>query len=709
MGEGASSNDVGVLYCCAEPNIHMNGVTVPSAYAVRSSPDYVWGAGNAAIQLPTVQWAIGPDAAFHWLGLGLLPYKDTFISNATSTQKSGRSWTDDQKMWPSFSGFHETGAQTHALMSLLSMAHVTFGDAVGETNKTLIMQLIRKDGMLLKADRPATAIDGQFQAMMFGSWPGSGSSGGGGDPNGAGSLYTKTCDPRGDPAQQFTYTCNTKSHQSHYCTLTSGIEAAEKSANDAVADADADADEGCLSIVNCSSAGVGSEVRFVPTKEGDCGANVGLNLSRSSTTMSAADQTQMQAQAHGKDSSGASTCRGNSQHWLLVENDQGPGSSAQSALQSGYYNSSSGKQLCLEPRNGGVRLAECNPDIAPQGWYLRTDVALKGKPFIIATTEHDDAMCLTVRSSGNKAEQRESNGAFTFASKEEAAALADEVFPRHDSSDVYQLSDQYRAAYAQSVGLMRTIERRQKERKRAQKHKQEEQEQEQEQHEHVGGKGVPTCDKDGLGAPQGPLGELYTTHTSVSGMVWRYVVGVQLVTNYTVTRLDLALGADGPSTKHVTYVYDEGVPGFKPTTASDLHSVPPATPAAAAAAAAAEQALQQQAGGSVLTLHANTEELCNSAPDFGIKTRCFPFQLHAVAPVADNGWVLTGETGKFLPISTQRIAAITTLPSGGFKVALLGAPGEVVEMGAADIANGKAPTYGTATIGSDGTAILTLA
>ena len=75
MGEGASANGVGVLYCCAPPNIHMNGVTVPAAYAVRASPDYVWGAGGRAIKLPTVQWAIGPDNAFHWSGLGLLPYK----------------------------------------------------------------------------------------------------------------------------------------------------------------------------------------------------------------------------------------------------------------------------------------------------------------------------------------------------------------------------------------------------------------------------------------------------------------------------------------------------------------------------------------------------------------------------------------------------------------------------------------------------------
>jgi len=46
----------GVLYCCAEPNIHMNGVTVPAAYAVRSSPDYVWGPSGkkgAPIELPT--------------------------------------------------------------------------------------------------------------------------------------------------------------------------------------------------------------------------------------------------------------------------------------------------------------------------------------------------------------------------------------------------------------------------------------------------------------------------------------------------------------------------------------------------------------------------------------------------------------------------------------------------------------------------------
>ena len=40
-------------------------------------------------------------------------------------------------------------------------------------------------------------------------------------------------------------------------------------------------------------------------------------------------------------------------------------------------------------------------------------------------------------------------------------------------------------------------------------------------------------------------------------MVWRYVVGVQLAANYTVTSADLVLGADVPGTKHVSYVYNE--------------------------------------------------------------------------------------------------------------------------------------------------------
>lgn len=74
----------------------MKGVSVPAAFGVRASPDYVWQVGclflfscvletcllNAIsdvhmvqangriLRLPQIQWAIGPDAAFHYNALG---------------------------------------------------------------------------------------------------------------------------------------------------------------------------------------------------------------------------------------------------------------------------------------------------------------------------------------------------------------------------------------------------------------------------------------------------------------------------------------------------------------------------------------------------------------------------------------------------------------------------------------------------------------
>jgi len=77
-----------------------------------------------------------------------------------------------------------------------------------------------------------------------------------------------------------------------------------------------------------------------------------------------------------------------------------------------------------------------------------------------------------------------------------------------------------------------------------------------------------------------------------------------------------------------------------------------------------------------------------------------------VAPIASNGWALTGETGKMIPISSARISSVVALPSGGFAVGLKGAPKEAVTMGAADVRGGKAPVFASATIGAGGTALL---
>ena len=113
-------------------------------------------------------------------------------------------------------------------------------------------------------------------------------------------------------------------------------------------------------------------------------------------------------------------------------------------------------------------------------------------------------------------------------------------------------------------------------------------------------------------------------------------------------------------------------------------------------------------GAAKLTLKQSDTEMCETAPRFHITTTCFPYHWHAVAPIASNGWVLTGEVGKFIPVSNQRISSIQMISSGGFSLALRGAPGEAVTMGAAKVAAGGTVSYKTATIGSDGTAVLQL-
>ena len=109
----------------------------------------------AAAAAREARTAIGPDSAFHWNGLGLLPYKDTFFSNTSEVTKSTNS---------RFVNFKESNPLTHALMSTLSMAQVTFSDEIGHTNKSLVMMICNEDGVTLKPDRPATSIDAQFNA-----------------------------------------------------------------------------------------------------------------------------------------------------------------------------------------------------------------------------------------------------------------------------------------------------------------------------------------------------------------------------------------------------------------------------------------------------------------------------------------------------------------------------------------------------------------
>ena len=618
MGVGAAKNDVGILYCCAPPNIHMNGVTVPAAYAVRASPDYVWGARGHAIKLPTVQWAIGPDNAFHWSGLGLLPYKDTFISNSSSTQQSGE-WSTDENMWPSFKGYHERNAGTHALMSLLSMASVTFGDAVGESNKTLLMRLCRSDGVLLKADRPATAMDAQFQAMMFGAWPGQAVPPPS-PPTGPRPSVTLAKCVAGDPMQSFT-----------------------SSSGGALRLAGKNSQEGCIDVGGCKTT-AGAAVHLYNNTLGPCGS--------------------------------ISICHGKNEQWQIS---------------GGVIKSVLAPTLCLKvaTASGEATLAKCDPKDKGQAFVTNAAVAAAGGSSFAIVSQGDPSSCLTgftppaaVSVVGEAVIATPLRGAFSWDSEEQETEVTDALFP----VDGGQLSEGYRHAYATSAVLMEKLEaaRRSAERK-----------------QQAAAQAGETC-AAGYGAPQGPLGEVYSTHVTISGMTWRYVVGVQLSADFNISASDMAIRPAGvtddagefddadvavAAVAHVSYKFDDATT-FKPMTSADLAPFGGASDAK-------------------LTLRRSDGELCETAPRFKITTKCFPFQWHAIAPVAaSNGWALTGEVGKFMPVSSQRIASVAAVAGGGFSVELKGAVGEVVEMGAADVNGGKAPVYARATIGSAGTATL---
>jgi hypothetical protein len=169
MAESAARVGVSVQYCCSPPTVLHAGVEYSNAViGVRASPDYVANA-NGGVR-PLFQWAIGAESAFHWLGLGLLPDKDTTITNAGSQQHGGDNLP--AKYAPSFYGFEEKNALKHVLFAALSGGPTSFSDAVDAANVTLLGAVTRSDGIVLRTSRTQTAVDAEFYAIMFGAWAG---------------------------------------------------------------------------------------------------------------------------------------------------------------------------------------------------------------------------------------------------------------------------------------------------------------------------------------------------------------------------------------------------------------------------------------------------------------------------------------------------------------------------------------------------------
>ena len=65
--------------------------------------------------------------------------------------------------------------------------------------------------------------------------------------------------------------------------------------------------------------------------------------------------------------------------------------------------------------------------------------------------------------------------------------------------------------------------------------------------------------------------------------------------------------------------------------------------------------------GKYVHYEANATSTVSSTPTIALKA-CgkWDFQLHAVAPVLDNGWALLGEPSKWVPVSKARFDSLAT-------------------------------------------------
>lgn len=148
MGTAAQRNGLNIQYCMSWPRHILQSVEIPAVTQARASGDYHAGL--------TTQWNIGITSMLAD-AVGIMPTKDNYWSTA------------DQPGNPYHDGRTEPYSRLQSAVSSLSRGPVAPSDAVGKSNRTLIMRACMDDGTLLRPDRPASEIDGYYLQQAFGS------------------------------------------------------------------------------------------------------------------------------------------------------------------------------------------------------------------------------------------------------------------------------------------------------------------------------------------------------------------------------------------------------------------------------------------------------------------------------------------------------------------------------------------------------------
>jgi len=140
MASGAEGSGRTVQYCMPYPSEILSASAYPAVTNARATHDYFH-----AID----QWAVGSTSLFYW-ALNILPFKDGFYS---SSNKQVGGQTEGPEMNP----------DRETLMATLSCAMVGPMDGIYLLNVSRIMATCRKDGVILKPDRPITTTDQCFR------------------------------------------------------------------------------------------------------------------------------------------------------------------------------------------------------------------------------------------------------------------------------------------------------------------------------------------------------------------------------------------------------------------------------------------------------------------------------------------------------------------------------------------------------------------
>jgi len=138
MGNAARANKLNIQYCMPLWNDYLQSVEIQAVTQTRVSNDNTPGSK----QWPIFRSSLIADS------LQLYPFKDNFWS--TKVQPNNKYSSS------------EPNPELQALVSILSTGPVGISDKINYVNKTLVLQLVNIDGLLLKPDRPATSIDATF-------------------------------------------------------------------------------------------------------------------------------------------------------------------------------------------------------------------------------------------------------------------------------------------------------------------------------------------------------------------------------------------------------------------------------------------------------------------------------------------------------------------------------------------------------------------